>query len=84
MQKVNTNITKGLCFYVVLVHLSYHLVFVDVFLLLVEPGYLVMVEAPCPVWIATYFLFIGSMIFWCLIWQYALFSYHICFFLLRA
>ena len=65
MQKVNTNITKGLCFYVVLVHVSYHLVFVDVFLLLVELGYPVTVETPCPVWITTYFLFKGSMIFWC-------------------
>ena len=36
-----------------------------VFLLLVELGYPVMVKTPCPVWITTYFLMKGSMIFWC-------------------
>ena len=47
-------------FFCVCVFLRYY-----VFLLLVELGYPVTVETPCPVWITTYFLFKGSMIFWC-------------------
>ena len=55
-------LSKGLSFHVVLVHLSSCVVFVDVLLLLVEPGHPVL-ACPCPVWIAVYCLSTGSRIF---------------------